>query len=237
MPHRVSPTDRVPGHIDELFAQDKTQPEILEDITRPGAQLLMQAALEAEITEFLRPRPMGAETIPPHATCEYSRIRPPSRSRRRTRTFPPRAGGCGRPAGGPCCSARLGSGHHCGRTFTRVSAVKGLRNLADGHGPRERSVADVPGVDPPADIGREPGDAAVPRLCSGGRLGWQPYSEAVSWSARPLSDVSGSLTSPGSGTTKARLRPRSRWLPTAAACTCGPERRPGRRSGSGTTRR
>lgn len=171
MPHRVSPTDRVPGHIDELFAQDKTQPEILEDITRPGAQLLMQAALEAEITEFLRPRPMGAETIPPHATCEYSRIRPPSRSRRRTRTFPPRAGGCGRPAGGPCCSARLGSGHHCGRTFTRVSAVKGLRNLADGHGPRERSVADVPGVDPPADIGREPGDAAVPRLCSGGRLG------------------------------------------------------------------
>jgi putative transposase len=53
MPHRVSPTERIHGHIDELFAQDKTLPEILEDVARLGAQLLMQAALEAEITEFL----------------------------------------------------------------------------------------------------------------------------------------------------------------------------------------
>src|SRR6266576_6155239 len=53
MPHRVSPTDRIHGHIDELFAQDKQLPEILEDVARLGAQLLMQAALEAEVTEFL----------------------------------------------------------------------------------------------------------------------------------------------------------------------------------------
>jgi transposase-like protein len=53
MPHRVSPTDRIHGHIDELFAQNKSLPEILEDVARLGAQLLMQAALEAEITEFL----------------------------------------------------------------------------------------------------------------------------------------------------------------------------------------
>jgi putative transposase len=53
MPHRVSPTDRVRGHIDELFASGKQLPEILEDVARLGAQLLMQAALEAEITEFL----------------------------------------------------------------------------------------------------------------------------------------------------------------------------------------
>ena len=53
MPHRVSPTDRVRGHIDDLFAQDKTLPEILEEVARLGAQLLMQAALEAEVTEFL----------------------------------------------------------------------------------------------------------------------------------------------------------------------------------------
>jgi putative transposase len=53
MPDRVSPTERVRGHIDELFAQDKTLPEILEDVARLGAQLLMQAALEAEVTEFL----------------------------------------------------------------------------------------------------------------------------------------------------------------------------------------
>jgi transposase-like protein len=53
MPHRVSPTDRIRGHIDELFAQDKALPEILEQVARLGAQLLMQAALEAEVTEFL----------------------------------------------------------------------------------------------------------------------------------------------------------------------------------------
>ena len=51
MPHRVSPTDRVRGRIDELFAQGKPLPEILEQVARLGAQLLMQAALEAEITE------------------------------------------------------------------------------------------------------------------------------------------------------------------------------------------
>ena len=53
MPHRVSPTERVRGHIDELFASDKPIQEILEDVARLGAQLLMQAALEAEVTEFL----------------------------------------------------------------------------------------------------------------------------------------------------------------------------------------
>ena len=53
MSHRVSPTDRIRSHIDELSAQDKTLPEILEEVARLGAQLLMQAALEAEITEFL----------------------------------------------------------------------------------------------------------------------------------------------------------------------------------------
>jgi len=53
MPHRVSPTERIHGHIDELFASGKQLPEILEEVARLGAQLLMQAALEAEITEFL----------------------------------------------------------------------------------------------------------------------------------------------------------------------------------------
>ncbi len=53
MPVRVSPTDRIRDHIDELFAQGKPLPEILEDVARIGAQLLMQAALEAEVTEFL----------------------------------------------------------------------------------------------------------------------------------------------------------------------------------------
>jgi putative transposase len=53
MPHRVSPTERIHGHIDELFASGRQLPDILEEVARLGAQLLMQAALEAEITEFL----------------------------------------------------------------------------------------------------------------------------------------------------------------------------------------
>jgi putative transposase len=38
----------------KLFAENRPLPEILEDVARLGAQLLMQAALEAEVTEFLR---------------------------------------------------------------------------------------------------------------------------------------------------------------------------------------
>jgi len=53
VPARVSPTDRIRRHIDDLFAQDRPLPEILEEVARLGAQLLMQAALEAEVTEFL----------------------------------------------------------------------------------------------------------------------------------------------------------------------------------------
>src|SRR5436305_3418002 len=68
MPHRVSPTGRVCGHVGELFAQDKTLPEILEDVARLGAQLLMQAALEAEVTEFL-----GRDRYRRVAACEDAR--------------------------------------------------------------------------------------------------------------------------------------------------------------------
>jgi putative transposase len=53
VPVRVSPTDRIRRHIDDLFARDRPLPEISEEVARLGAQLLMQAALEAEITEFL----------------------------------------------------------------------------------------------------------------------------------------------------------------------------------------
>jgi putative transposase len=68
MPHRVSPTERIRGHIDELFASGKQLPEILEQVARLGAQLLMQAALEAEITEFL-----GRDRYQRAVACEDAR--------------------------------------------------------------------------------------------------------------------------------------------------------------------
>ena len=36
-----------------MFGADRSLPEILEEVARLGAQLLMQAALEAEVSEFL----------------------------------------------------------------------------------------------------------------------------------------------------------------------------------------
>jgi hypothetical protein len=59
MPHRVSPTDRVHGHIDELFASGKPLPEILEDVARlvisDGAPGLI-AAIEQAFPQALRQR-------------------------------------------------------------------------------------------------------------------------------------------------------------------------------------
>ena len=62
MPVRVSPTDRIRHHIDELFAQDRSLPEMLEEVARLGEPPRMQAALEAEVTvEF----PAGTVTSGP----------------------------------------------------------------------------------------------------------------------------------------------------------------------------
>ena len=53
MPSRVSPTERIRADIDALFASDRDMAEVLEDVARLGARLLLQTALEAEVTEFL----------------------------------------------------------------------------------------------------------------------------------------------------------------------------------------
>jgi len=50
---RVSPTERIRAEIDELFATEGDLGEALEQVARLGARLLLQSALEAEITEFL----------------------------------------------------------------------------------------------------------------------------------------------------------------------------------------
>ncbi len=50
---RVSPAERVRAEIDELFASDRDLAEALEEVARLGVRLLMQVAVEAEVTEFL----------------------------------------------------------------------------------------------------------------------------------------------------------------------------------------
>lgn len=50
---RVSPTERIRAEIDELFGTEGDLGEALEKVARLGARLLLQTALEAEVTEFL----------------------------------------------------------------------------------------------------------------------------------------------------------------------------------------
>jgi hypothetical protein len=61
---RVSPIERVRADADELFASDRELGEVLEDVARLGVRLLMQSALEAEVTEFLgRERYVRSERV------------------------------------------------------------------------------------------------------------------------------------------------------------------------------
>src|SRR5437763_17140292 len=112
MPHRVSPTERIHGHIDELFASGRQLPEILEEVAWLGARLLMQAALEAEITEFL-----GRDRYQRAAACEDGR--PGSRNGYREVTVKTTAGpvtlagrSCAAPPwrSRPACSAVMSPG-------------------------------------------------------------------------------------------------------------------------------
>jgi len=50
---RVSPTDRLRAEIDALFTGERDLVEVLEDVARLGARLLIQTAVEAEVAEFL----------------------------------------------------------------------------------------------------------------------------------------------------------------------------------------
>lgn len=54
MPSRVSPTEQIRASIDALFADpDVELGAALEDVARLSVRLVFQAALEAEVTEFL----------------------------------------------------------------------------------------------------------------------------------------------------------------------------------------
>jgi putative transposase len=54
VPARVSPVERVRAEIDQLFADPTRElADVLEGVARLGARLLLQTALEAEVTAFL----------------------------------------------------------------------------------------------------------------------------------------------------------------------------------------
>jgi putative transposase len=53
VPSRVSPTEKIRAEIDALFGSGRDLAEVLEDVARLGARLIMQSAVEAEVDEFL----------------------------------------------------------------------------------------------------------------------------------------------------------------------------------------
>ena len=53
MSARVSPTDRIRGEIDALFDGSRDLSQIIEDVARLGARLIIQTAVEAEVDVFL----------------------------------------------------------------------------------------------------------------------------------------------------------------------------------------
>ena len=66
MSTRVSPLERIRADIDDLFASDRDLGDVLEEVARLGVRLLMQTAVEAEVTEFLgRERYAHGERVRP----------------------------------------------------------------------------------------------------------------------------------------------------------------------------
>ena len=53
MSKRVSPTESIRAQIDALFDGSRELVEVIEDVARLGAQLIIQTAVEAEVTAFL----------------------------------------------------------------------------------------------------------------------------------------------------------------------------------------
>ncbi|MEO9221924.1 MAG: IS256 family transposase [Mycobacteriaceae bacterium] len=53
MSARVSPTDRIRSEIDALFDGQRELAEVIEDVARLGARLIIQTAVEAEVEVFL----------------------------------------------------------------------------------------------------------------------------------------------------------------------------------------
>ena len=65
MSARVSPTDRIRGEIDALFDGSRDLCEVIEDVARLGARLIIQTAVEAEVEVFLgRARYQRAAAVP-----------------------------------------------------------------------------------------------------------------------------------------------------------------------------
>ena len=68
MSKRVTPSERLRAEVDQVFASDADLATMIEQVAQLGARLLLQTALEAEVTEFL-----GRERYARAAGCDDAR--------------------------------------------------------------------------------------------------------------------------------------------------------------------
>jgi putative transposase len=174
VPVRVSPTDRIHRHIDELFAADRPLPEILEEVARLGAQLLMQAALEAEVTEFL-----GRDRYQRATACEDAR--PGSRNGYREVTVKTTAG----PVKLARPKLRGSAGAFASRLFgAHVTKTNALESLVIGSFVRGLSVRDVE-----ATLAEALGDQAAISKSTVSSVCQAIKGEYEAWALRRLEEV------------------------------------------------
>jgi transposase-like protein len=168
------PTDRIRHHIDQLFADGRPLPEILEEVARLGAQLLMQAALEAEVTEFL-----GRDRYQRAAACEDAR--PGSRNGYREVTVKTTAG----PVGLARPKLRGTSEAFASRLFgAHVTKTHALESLVIASFVRGLSVRDVE-----AALAEALGDQAAISKSTVSSVCQQIKDEYETWARRRLDGI------------------------------------------------
>jgi transposase-like protein len=168
------PAGRIRGHIDELFAQDRPLPEILEDVARLGAQLLMQAALEAEVSEFL-----GRDRYQRAALAEDAR--PGSRNGYREVTVKATAGPVGLARPKLCGTSEAFASRLFGSHVTKTNA---LESLVIASFVRGLSVRDVE-----ATLAEALGDQAAISKSTVSAICGQIKDEYQAWARRRLDGV------------------------------------------------
>jgi len=172
--YRVCPTDRIRAKIDALFAEDRPLQEILEEVARLGAQLLMQAALEAEVTEFL-----GRDRYQRAALTEDAR--PGSRNGYREVTVKTTAG----PVALARPKLRGTSEAFASRLFgSHVTKTNALESLVIASFVRGLSVRDVE-----ATLAEALGDQAAISKSTVSAICQQIKEEYQAWARRRLDDV------------------------------------------------
>jgi putative transposase len=171
---RVSPTDRLHAEIDQVFATGDDLATALEQVARLGAQLLLQAAVEAEVTGFLgRDRYARAASTEGAATGQRNGYCPTTvkttagpvtlsrpKLRGTTEAF---------------ASQLFGTG------VTRTNALEALviASFVRGLSTRDVEAALVDALGEQASVSR----STVSRICA------QIKTEFEAWSRRPLDDV------------------------------------------------